>query len=73
MQTQIDADRTLVLARRARDDYYLGMIQGNYDTCIKIEQDWGLYGYSPEVVTIGLNALAKGKDPYDTIDAYLVA
>lgn len=58
----------------AADDksaYFKAMIAGNCDACLRIERKYGLEGYSPEVVSVGLDAAVRGKDPEEAIDAYL--
>lgn len=47
------------------------MIAGQIDTCIRIEQRHGLFGYPPEVVSVGLAAADKGEDVDAAVDAYL--
>ena len=47
------------------------MIDGRIDICARIEQRHDLYGYPPELVTVGLKAVAEGKDAHEAIDAYM--
>ena len=58
----------------AADDkhaYFKAMMSGNCEACLRIERKYGLDGYSPEVVSIGLDAAVRGNDPEEAIDAYL--
>jgi hypothetical protein len=43
------------------------------DECLRIEQDYSLLGYPPEIVSVGLKAIDEGRDAHDAIDAYLEA
>lgn len=52
------------LARYAR-----AMRNGIHSTLVAIEQKHGLYGYPPELVSIGLKAIDEGLDPDDAISA----
>lgn len=58
MTTKTDAQR-----------YAAAMISGNSDTCIAIEKRNDLYGYPPELVSIGLLAIEEGRDPHEEIEA----
>jgi hypothetical protein len=51
--------------------YVHAMINSDHDTLVRIEQKHGLFGYPPEVVTIGLRAIADGKDGHAAIDAHI--
>ena len=51
--------------------YVRAMIDSDLETLIRIEKKHGLFGYSPEIVTVGLKAIADGKDADEAIDAYL--
>lgn len=51
--------------------YSKAMLRGDYDTCARIEDRHGMYGYPPELVTTGLAAIAEGKDGHKAIDAYI--
>lgn len=53
------------------ETYILAMRAGHIDACIQIEQRHGLFGYPPEVVTVGLSAIDSGEDVYAAVDAYL--
>ncbi|MNL77577.1 hypothetical protein D3C87_2037940 [compost metagenome] len=47
------------------------MIDGNYAVMSRIEQEHGLYGYPPEIVSVGLHAAAEGRDVAAAVDAHL--
>lgn len=51
--------------------YTAAMLRGDCDTCARIEQRHDMYGYPPEIVSIGLAAIAEGKDGHAAIDTYL--
>lgn len=51
--------------------YMKAMIAGQVDACIRIEQRHGLFGYPPEIVSVGLAAADKGEDVHAAVDAYL--
>jgi hypothetical protein len=51
--------------------YTNAMKRGDIDTCIAIEQRYSLFGYSPELVSVGLNALDSDIDPDFAIADYL--
>jgi len=51
--------------------YFKAMLDGRIDRCARIEQRHDLYAYPPELVTVGLNAVAEGKDAHEAIDAYM--
>jgi len=51
--------------------YFKAMLTGSHETCARIEQKHDLYGYPPELVSVGLNAAAEGKDAHEAIDAYM--
>lgn len=53
------------------DAYAKAMISGDVDTCVEIEQKYDLFGYPPEIVSVGLNALANGLDQHDAINTYV--
>ena len=55
----------------AASAYIKAMIAGRDIECGRIEQEHGLYGYPPEIVSIGLNAVDEGRDPHAAIDAYV--
>lgn len=51
--------------------YVRAMIDGDLTTLVLIERKHDLFGYPPEIVTIGLRAIADGKDAHEVIDAYI--
>lgn len=53
------------------ETYFRAMRSGSHDTCTRIEERHGLYGYPPELVSVGLQAVADGKDAHEAIDSYL--
>ena len=42
-----------------------------HETCYRIEQKYGLDGYPPELVSVGLRAAAEGRDPHEAVEAYI--
>lgn len=56
-----------------REAYSKAMIRNDLNTCVVIEQRYGLYGYPPELVSVGLNAACEGKDPQQAVDDYIEA
>lgn len=55
-----DAKLTPGQAESDRKLYVRAMIRGDVDTAINIEQKWGLYGYTPEIVSTVLTCVATG-------------
>lgn len=51
--------------------YHDAMVRGDTDTCIRIEQKHGLFGYPPEIVSVALNALDNNQDPNKAIEEYI--
>ncbi|WP_158664375.1 hypothetical protein [Cupriavidus metallidurans] len=51
--------------------YTRAMIDSDLTTLVRIEQKHNLYGYPPEIVSVGLHAVAEGKNAREAIDAYL--
>lgn len=47
--------------------YHQAMMRGFTDTCIRIEQDHDLFGYPPEIVSVGLKAFDDGRSVQDAI------
>jgi hypothetical protein len=62
--------RNLIDVRRDREDYVKYLIAGRTEKCIQIENKYDLFGYTPELVSIGFTALAEGKDAHAAIDDY---
>lgn len=52
--------------------YANAMRNGCAYTCVTIEQDHGLYGYSPEVVSVGLKAHDEGRNVQEAVSEYLM-
>ena len=48
------------LARAAMQQYARAMRTGNDAVAANIEQHWGLYGYTPEIVSTVLACVATG-------------
>ena len=42
--------------------YARSVRMGNHDEAVMIEKAWGLYGYSPEIVSTVLSCVATGMD-----------
>ena len=61
--------------QQAAQDYALyGKALARFDghmTCLRIEQKYGLDGYPPELVSVGLRAAAEGKDPHEAVESYI--
>ena len=72
MRTQTEKEQYIAQAKIDRDAYTLALMRDNWQTGIKIEHKYGLYGYSPELVSVGLNAAVEGKDPEMVIETYIV-
>lgn len=51
--------------------YHDAMIAGNTNACIRIEQEFGLFGYPPEMVSVGLKAADEGQCVDAAIEAYI--
>lgn len=51
--------------------YHEAMVRGDTDTCIRIEQKHGLFGYPPEMVSVSLKAADEGKDVNQAIEEYI--
>jgi len=59
MKTMIDLDI---------ESYYKAMEEGLTGTALAIEKKYGLAGYPPSVVMVGLHAISEGKSPGKAID-----
>lgn len=53
--------------------YIDAMRFGNTDACIRIEKQHDLYGYTPEIVSVGLAAVDRGEDAQAAIEAHFDA
>jgi len=51
--------------------YAAAMIAGRDAECIAIEKRYDLFGYPPDLVSIGLNAVTEGRDALEAVEAYL--
>ena len=51
--------------------YTDAMAANHLDECIRIEQQFGLYGYTPEIVSVGLAAAEKGERVGEAVDRFL--
>lgn len=52
------------------DQYFQYMITGNDDAAYHMECQYGLDGYSPQMVSVIFNAMDKGEDVDDAIERY---
>jgi len=51
--------------------YSEAMHDGDHARCIRIEEQNGLYGYPPELVSTGLAEVDAGRDPMPAINAII--
>lgn len=51
--------------------YFKAMVAGQDYICSRIEQNHDLYGYPPQVVSVGLKAFDEGRNVQDTVAEYL--
>lgn len=58
-------------ASQDREAYVKAMISGDINACIRIEKKYDLFGYTPELVCIGLSAVAEGKNATREIGRYI--
>lgn len=66
-RTHVDIEQ----AKTDRAAYARHMLAGNTDAACEIEQRYSLYGYTPELVSIGLSAAAEGRDVDEAIEDYI--
>lgn len=68
-----DAGRAQRVAEAATESrrYANAMMANDLTTLVAIEQKHGLYGYAPEVVSVGLAAFDRGEDVATAVDRYL--
>lgn len=59
------------LAVNDADRYFKAMVRGDTFTCESIEKSHDLFGYPPELVSVGLQAVCDGADPHDAIEKYM--
>lgn len=55
------------------EDYAKAMVRGDHAKCVQIEEKHDLFGYSPELVSVGLRAIAEGKDAHAAIERHIRA
>jgi hypothetical protein len=53
--------------------YFEAMRKGQEHVCVRIEQDTGLWGYPPELVSVGLHAIDEGRDAFLAVQDYFNA
>jgi hypothetical protein len=58
-------------AQEDLEDYLKALTENNIDEALYIERKYGLDGYPPNIVTVGLSAKANGKNMYKALDAAL--
>lgn len=58
-------------ATKDLSDYGRAMVAGNYLLCEVIEKRHGLHGYPPQLVGIGLEAAAAGRDAISAVEAFI--
>lgn len=51
--------------------YAQAMSSGAIGACIRLEKENGLFGYPPELVSVGLRAVDEYRDPINAIEAYI--
>lgn len=74
----VDLARAYDETHRERDEaradlvaYAKALVTGNTDAAVRIEKRWHLYGYSPQIVSIGLRAAADGRDCMTAVDEFM--
>lgn len=50
------------------EQYAKALRDGDHARCIRIEEEAGLYGYPPELVSLGLVEIEAGRDPSAAIN-----
>lgn len=61
-------------AMQARADFHnygRYLATNNLHGCVSIERRHGMFGYPPELVSVGLSALAEGRDADEAIHEHL--
>lgn len=48
--------------------YHRALITNRLQAAVAIEKKYELYGLPPELVSIGLEAVSRGLDPFDAIE-----
>ena len=51
--------------------YHRALLAGADGACLRIEEKYGLFGYPPEIVSVGLKAAAEGMDVDEAVADYL--
>jgi hypothetical protein len=74
MRTQSETDaQDLEKAKLNRQLYNTTLLYGdNLRLVTDIEEEYGLLGYPPELISVGLNAACEGKDPEKAVETYIV-
>lgn len=55
-----------------RDRYTEALHEGFYSVAERIEMKYALDGLPPELVSVGLNAAAEGKDAHEAVSLYML-
>lgn len=58
-------------ADEARDDliaYHRALITNRTEIAVRIEQKYDFFGLSPQLVSLGLQAVTEGRDPWAAIE-----
>jgi hypothetical protein len=72
LQSETD-DQDIARAKLDRQLYNTALLYGdNLRLVTDIEEEYGSLGYSPELVSVGLNAACEGKDPEKAVETYIV-
>lgn len=53
------------------EQYGHAIVMGHLGVAFEIEKAQGLDGFPPELVSVGLQALEAGQDPYKAIEKYM--
>lgn len=66
------------MTQHARDEarfdmvtYHKALIANRVEVAIGIEKKYGLFGHTPQVVSVGLQAASEGRDVADAIEDHL--
>ena len=52
-------------------DYTNAMTRSDIECCIRMEKEYGLFGYPPEIVHVAFHAIDNGDDPECAIADYI--
>lgn len=55
------------------ETYTKAMIRGDTERCIAIEEQFGVFGFPPEIVSVALKAVDDGDDKDEALAAYFDA